>query len=71
MKKNEGKTTDWSTKQSIVFGLFFSGFKISFLLLLLVYSDVMETISCFTSYLCLFVKTNRGRYMLCLCFQFV
>ena len=51
------------------FWLFFSGFKISFLLLLLFYSDVMKTISCFISYLCLFVKTNRGRYMLC--FEFV
>ena len=33
-------------------------------------SDVIQTISCFISYLCLFVKTNRGRYMLCLSFCF-
>ena len=49
----------------------FSGFKISFLLLLLFYSDVLKTISCFNSYLCLFVKTNRGRFYAVLSFIIV
>ena len=33
-------------------------------------SDVLRTIIFFISSLCLFVKTNRGRYMLCVWFQF-
>jgi len=41
-----------------------------YLLLLLFSSDVIKTIILFISSLCLFVKTNRGRYMLCLILVF-
>jgi len=34
-------------------------------------SDVLKTIIFFISSFCLFVKTNRGRFMLCLSFNFL
>jgi len=37
-------------------------------MLLLFNSDVLRTIIFFISSFCLFVKTNRGRFMLCLVF---
>jgi len=55
------------SKQPIVFVGYIS---FSFLLLLLFNSDVFKTIILFISSLCLFLKTNRGRYMLYLNFSF-
>ena len=70
MKKNEGKTTDWLSEQSIVFLLLYLVFKFLSFCCCCFNSDVIKIISCFISYLCLFVKTNRGRYMMCLSFIF-
>jgi len=67
MMMNEEKQPVDVLKQPIVFVGYIS---FSFLLLLLFNSDVIKTIIFFISSLCLFVKTNRGRYMLCLKFLF-
>ena len=63
MMMNEEKQPVDVSKQPIVFGGIFV-FKF-FLFFCFYYfnSDVIKTISCFIFYLCLFVKTNRGRYI--------
>jgi len=68
MMMNEEKQSVEVSKQPIVFVGYIS---FSFLMLLLFYSDVIKTIILFISSLCLFVKTNRGRYMLCLILVFI
>jgi len=66
MNEEEKQPIDIS-KQPIVFGVCIS---FSCFLLLLFNFDVLRTIICFISSFCLFVKTDRGRFMLYLVFRY-
>ena len=63
MMMNEEKQPFDVAKQPIVYSGCIS---FSFLCFCCFKSDVLRTIILFISSFCLFVKTNRGRYMLCL-----